>query len=133
MMNTQSITILYSSKHNFVLMRTRSLPKEVEIRRSRLMRAGDLSCFPSCGNQWIKEQQPPYFDCCFDFFKFPLPLQALLFLASISGLCFAISLVLICVYLIRFCCCSNEDDEETKTQRVCCVTWSCVAAVIVCW
>uniref|UniRef100_A0A8D2Q6S4 Protein tweety homolog n=1 Tax=Varanus komodoensis TaxID=61221 RepID=A0A8D2Q6S4_VARKO len=59
--------------------------------------------------------------------------QALLFLASISGLCFAISLVLICVYLVRFCCCSNEDDEETKTQRVCCVTWSCVAAVIVCW
>ncbi|XP_044304010.1 protein tweety homolog 1 [Varanus komodoensis] len=58
--------------------------------------------------------------------------QALLFLASISGLCFAISLVLICVYLVRFCCCSNEDDEETKTQRVCCVTWSCVAAVIVC-
>uniref|UniRef100_A0A8C6VIY3 Protein tweety homolog n=1 Tax=Naja naja TaxID=35670 RepID=A0A8C6VIY3_NAJNA len=58
--------------------------------------------------------------------------QALLFLASVSGLCFAISLVLICVYLIRFCCCSNE-DEETKTQRVCCVTWSCVAAVIICW
>uniref|UniRef100_A0A670JX64 Protein tweety homolog n=1 Tax=Podarcis muralis TaxID=64176 RepID=A0A670JX64_PODMU len=58
--------------------------------------------------------------------------QALLFLASVSGLCFAISLVLICVYLIRFCCCSNEDDEESKTQRVCCVTWSCVAAVIVC-
>ncbi|KAF7238810.1 hypothetical protein EYD10_14545 [Varanus komodoensis] len=58
--------------------------------------------------------------------------RALLFLASISGLCFAISLVLICVYLVRFCCCSNEDDEETKTQRVCCVTWSCVAAVIVC-
>uniref|UniRef100_A0A8C8VQ22 Protein tweety homolog n=1 Tax=Pelusios castaneus TaxID=367368 RepID=A0A8C8VQ22_9SAUR len=58
--------------------------------------------------------------------------QALLLLASAAGLCLAISLVLICVYLIRFCCCGPEDEDESKTQRFCCVTWSCVAAVIIC-
>ncbi|XP_069056898.1 protein tweety homolog 1 isoform X2 [Pleurodeles waltl] len=58
--------------------------------------------------------------------------QALLFLASVAGLCLAISIILICVYLIRFCCCSPEEEEDSKSQRVCCVTWSCVAAVIIC-
>ncbi|MEE6482874.1 hypothetical protein FKM82_013374 [Ascaphus truei] len=58
--------------------------------------------------------------------------QALLFLASIAGLCLAISLVLISVYLIRFCCCSSQEEEDSKSHRVCCVTWSCVAAVIIC-
>ncbi|XP_006015018.1 protein tweety homolog 1 [Alligator sinensis] len=58
--------------------------------------------------------------------------QALLFLASTAGLCLAVSLVLICIYLIRFCCCDPEEEDEPKAQRVCCVTWSCVAAVIVC-
>uniref|UniRef100_A0A803JM92 Protein tweety homolog n=1 Tax=Xenopus tropicalis TaxID=8364 RepID=A0A803JM92_XENTR len=58
--------------------------------------------------------------------------QALLFLASIAGLCLAISLILICVYLIRFCCCSSQEDDDSKSHRVCCVTWSCVAAVIIC-
>ncbi|NP_001086174.1 protein tweety homolog 1-B [Xenopus laevis] len=58
--------------------------------------------------------------------------QALLFLASIAGLCLAISLVLICVYLIKFCCCASQEDDDSKSHRVCCVTWSCVAAVIIC-
>ncbi|XP_018080041.1 protein tweety homolog 1-A isoform X1 [Xenopus laevis] len=58
--------------------------------------------------------------------------QALLFLASIAGLCLAISLILICVYLIRFCCCASQEDDDSKNHRVCCVTWSCVAAVIIC-
>ncbi|KAG8567940.1 hypothetical protein GDO81_013838 [Engystomops pustulosus] len=58
--------------------------------------------------------------------------QALLFLAGIAGLCLAISLVLICVYLIRFCCCSPQEEDDSKSNRVCCVTWSCVAAVIIC-
>uniref|UniRef100_A0A8C3HUT8 Protein tweety homolog n=1 Tax=Chrysemys picta bellii TaxID=8478 RepID=A0A8C3HUT8_CHRPI len=59
--------------------------------------------------------------------------RALLLLASVAGLCLAISLVLICVYLIRFCCCDPEDEDEPKPRRVCCVTWSCVAAIVVCW
>ncbi|XP_068097318.1 protein tweety homolog 1 isoform X3 [Hyperolius riggenbachi] len=58
--------------------------------------------------------------------------KALLFLAGIAGLCLAISLVLICVYLIRFCCCSSQEEEDSKGSRVCCITWSCVAAVIIC-
>ncbi|XP_044844518.1 protein tweety homolog 1 isoform X1 [Mauremys mutica] len=58
--------------------------------------------------------------------------QALLLLASVAGLCLAISLVLICVYLIRFCCCDPEDEDEPKPRRVCCITWSCVAAIVVC-
>ncbi|XP_074926629.1 protein tweety homolog 1 [Chelonoidis abingdonii] len=56
--------------------------------------------------------------------------QALLLLASVAGLCLAISLVLICVYLIRFCCCDPEDEDEPKPRRVCCITWSCVAAIV---
>ncbi|XP_063293260.1 protein tweety homolog 1 isoform X1 [Pelobates fuscus] len=58
--------------------------------------------------------------------------QALLFLAGIAGLCLAISLVLICVYLIRFCCCISQEEDDSKSHRACCVTWSCVAAVIIC-
>ncbi|XP_038238327.1 protein tweety homolog 1 isoform X6 [Dermochelys coriacea] len=58
--------------------------------------------------------------------------QALLLLTSVAGLCLAISLGLICVYLIRFCCCDPEDEDEPKPQRVCCVTWSCVAAIVIC-
>ncbi|XP_074872402.1 protein tweety homolog 1 isoform X2 [Carettochelys insculpta] len=58
--------------------------------------------------------------------------EALLLLASVAGLCLAVSLVLICVYLIRFCCCGPEDEDEPKAQGVCCVTWSCMAAVVVC-
>nr|XP_006000689.1 PREDICTED: protein tweety homolog 1 isoform X1 [Latimeria chalumnae]XP_014346674.1 PREDICTED: protein tweety homolog 1 isoform X1 [Latimeria chalumnae] len=58
--------------------------------------------------------------------------QALLFLASLSGFCLVISLILILVYLIRFCCCRSEEEEETKGRRECCVTWSSVAAVIIC-
>ncbi|XP_029441254.1 protein tweety homolog 1 isoform X3 [Rhinatrema bivittatum] len=59
--------------------------------------------------------------------------QALLFLAGFAGLCLAISLILVCVYLIRLCCCGLEEEEEgTKGRRACCVTWSCVAAAIVC-
>ncbi|XP_053546721.1 protein tweety homolog 1 isoform X2 [Bombina bombina] len=58
--------------------------------------------------------------------------QALLFLASIAGLCLVISLVLICVYLIKLCCCRSQEEEESKSRRACCVTWSCVAAVIIC-
>ncbi|XP_030051280.1 protein tweety homolog 1 isoform X1 [Microcaecilia unicolor] len=57
--------------------------------------------------------------------------QALLFLAAFAGLCLAISLVLVCVYLIRLFCCGLE-EEDTKGHRLCCVTWSCVVAVIVC-
>ncbi|XP_075773574.1 protein tweety homolog 1 isoform X2 [Pelodiscus sinensis] len=58
--------------------------------------------------------------------------EALLLLASVAGLCLAVSLVLTCVYLVRFCCCGLEDEDEPKTRGVCCVTWSCVAAVVVC-
>ncbi|XP_074793477.1 protein tweety homolog 1 isoform X4 [Natator depressus] len=58
--------------------------------------------------------------------------QALLLLASVAGLCLAISLGLICIHLIRFCCCDPEDEDEPKPQRVCCVTWSCVAAIVIC-
>ncbi|XP_037744588.1 protein tweety homolog 1 isoform X5 [Chelonia mydas] len=58
--------------------------------------------------------------------------QALLLLASVAGLCLAISLGLICIHLIRFCCCDPEDEDEPKPQGVCCVTWSCVAAIVIC-
>ncbi|XP_043937601.1 protein tweety homolog 1 isoform X2 [Protopterus annectens] len=58
--------------------------------------------------------------------------QALLFLSAIAGICLVISLILICVYLIRFCCCNSDEDEESKDHRVCCVTWSSVTAVIFC-
>ncbi|XP_069492913.1 LOW QUALITY PROTEIN: protein tweety homolog 1 [Ambystoma mexicanum] len=52
---------------------------------------------------------------------------------SCALLCVGVALILICVYLIRFWCCSSEEDEDAEgPTRVCCVTWSCVAAVIIC-
>ncbi|CAM5173917.1 unnamed protein product [Eretmochelys imbricata] len=58
--------------------------------------------------------------------------QALLLLASVAGLCLAISLGLICVHLIRFCCCDPRTRTSPSRRGFCCVTWSCVAAIVIC-
>ncbi|XP_038608525.1 protein tweety homolog 1 isoform X2 [Tachyglossus aculeatus] len=57
--------------------------------------------------------------------------QALLLVAALAGLGLALSLLLISLYLIRFCCCHPEESPEDKGPRGGCITWSCVTALLV--
>ncbi|XP_028928553.1 protein tweety homolog 1 isoform X4 [Ornithorhynchus anatinus] len=57
--------------------------------------------------------------------------QALLLVAALAGLGLALSLLLISLYLIRFCCCHPEEPPEDKGPRGGCITWSCVTALLV--
>ncbi|XP_077887594.1 protein tweety homolog 1 isoform X6 [Ictidomys tridecemlineatus] len=59
--------------------------------------------------------------------------QALLLVAALAGLGLGLSLIFIAVYLIRFCCCRPPEPPGAKSTPPGggCVTWSCVAALLV--
>ncbi|KAG3255659.1 tweety family member 1, transcript variant X2 [Ictidomys tridecemlineatus] len=61
------------------------------------------------------------------------PSQALLLVAALAGLGLGLSLIFIAVYLIRFCCCRPPEPPGAKSTPPGggCVTWSCVAALLV--
>ncbi|XP_037675011.1 protein tweety homolog 1 isoform X6 [Choloepus didactylus] len=59
--------------------------------------------------------------------------QALLLVVALAGLGLGLSLIGIAVYLIRFCCCRPPEPPGPKSPQpgAGCVTWSCVAALLV--
>lgn len=62
-------------------------------------------------------------------------LQALLLVAALAGLGLGLSLILIAAYLIRVCCCRPLEPPGAKSPPPGggCVTWSCIAALLVSW
>nr|KAF6269483.1 tweety family member 1 [Pipistrellus kuhlii] len=61
--------------------------------------------------------------------------QALLLVAALAGLGLGLSLILIAAYLIRVCCCRPPEPPGAKSPPPGggCVTWSCIAALLVSW
>ncbi|XP_017500511.3 protein tweety homolog 1 isoform X3 [Manis javanica] len=58
--------------------------------------------------------------------------QALLLVAALAGLGLGLSLIFIAIYLIRFCCRPPEPPgAKSATPGGGCVTWSCIAALLV--
>lgn len=55
--------------------------------------------------------------------------------AALAGLGLGLSLIFIAVYLIRFCCCRPPEPPGAKSPPPGggCVTWSCIAALLVGW
>ncbi|XP_072350377.1 protein tweety homolog 1-like, partial [Scyliorhinus torazame] len=58
--------------------------------------------------------------------------QALLFLAGFAILCLVLNLLLILIYFLRLCCCSQRERDGSSEQPSRCLTWSSMAALIIC-
>ncbi|XP_059804544.1 protein tweety homolog 2 isoform X1 [Hypanus sabinus] len=58
--------------------------------------------------------------------------QALIFLAIVAAVCLGLNLIFVLIYLLCICCCKPADDEENKKLHSCCVTWTAVAAGLIC-
>ncbi|XP_012675475.1 protein tweety homolog 2 isoform X2 [Clupea harengus] len=59
--------------------------------------------------------------------------QTLIFLSCVAAAGLGLNLLGLAIYLSCLCCCrKDEDEDESKKTNSCCVTWSAVAAGLVC-
>ncbi|XP_035157562.2 protein tweety homolog 2 isoform X1 [Callithrix jacchus] len=58
--------------------------------------------------------------------------ESLLFLALVAAVCLGLNLIFLAAYLVCVCCCRQEDVAQTKQRQSCCITWTAVAAGLVC-
>lgn len=59
--------------------------------------------------------------------------QSLIFLACVAAAGLGLNLLGLAIYLSCLCCCrKDEDEDESKKPNSCCVTWSAVAAGLIC-
>ncbi|XP_039715076.1 protein tweety homolog 2 isoform X1 [Pteropus medius] len=58
--------------------------------------------------------------------------ESLLFLGLVAAVCLGLNLVFLTAYLACACCCRQDNAVQTKQRDSCCVTWTAVAAGLVC-
>ncbi|ELK12405.1 protein tweety homolog 2 isoform X3 [Pteropus alecto] len=58
--------------------------------------------------------------------------ESLLFLGLVAAVCLGLNLVFLTAYLACACCCRQDNAVQIKQRDSCCVTWTAVAAGLVC-
>ncbi|XP_044532902.1 protein tweety homolog 2 [Gracilinanus agilis] len=58
--------------------------------------------------------------------------ESLLLLGLVAGICLGLNLIFITAYLICLCCCNQDEEVQTKQPKSSCITWTSVAAGLLC-
>ncbi|XP_004860639.1 protein tweety homolog 2 isoform X1 [Heterocephalus glaber] len=58
--------------------------------------------------------------------------ESLLLLGLLAAICLGLNLAFLTTYLVCACCCRRDHEVHTKQRSSCCITWTAVAAGLIC-